>query len=168
MSRLGLRTASCRLRLHRALLLGLLLWTASPLHSEEAAPAAPDPALEARVMRLADELRCLVCQNQTIADSQAGLAIDLRNQIREKMQQGSSDEQIRDYMVARYGDFVLYRPPLKATTWLLWFGPLGLAGVGVLVLFTVLRRRKALPQPSISPAQRKQAAALLLDQGEGQ
>ena len=75
-------------------------------------------------MTLAAELRCLVCQNQTLADSNAPLAEDLRNQVREKMRRGASDSEIVDYMVARYGDFVLYRPPLKLTTLLLWFGPL--------------------------------------------
>src|SRR5207245_11469173 len=93
-------------------------------HAKEAAPAAADPALEQRVMTLAAELRCLVCQNQTLADSNAPLAEDLRNQVREKMRQGASDSEIVDYMVARYGDFVLYRPPVKATTLMLWFGPL--------------------------------------------
>lgn len=126
-----------------ALLCALLLATGltTGLAAKEAVPASADPALEARVMRLAAELRCLVCQNQTIADSNAGLAIDLRNQVREQLQKGRSEAEIRDYMTARYGDFVLYKPPLKPTTTLLWFGPVVLlvGGVGALVL--ILRRR---------------------------
>ena len=97
-----------------ALLFGLVL--AGSVLAKEAPPAAPDPALEKRVMALAEELRCLVCQNQTIADSHAELAIDLKDQIREKLKAGMSEEQILQFMVARYGDFVLYKPPVKATT----------------------------------------------------
>ncbi len=122
----------------------LLAATASWAVAKEAAPATADPALEQRVMTLAAELRCLVCQNQTLADSNAPLAEDLRNQVREKMRRGASDSEIVDYMVARYGDFVLYRPPLKLTTALLWFGPLLLLAAGFVVLLRrVLRRRPA-------------------------
>jgi cytochrome c-type biogenesis protein CcmH len=118
---------------------------------KEAAPAAADPALEARVMKIAAELRCLVCQNQTIADSHAELAIDLRNQVREMLQKGQSQAQILDYMTARYGDFVLYRPPVKDTTALLWFGP-GVLLVGALAVFiTVLRRRSRLSADRFEP-----------------
>jgi cytochrome c-type biogenesis protein CcmH len=127
------------------LLLGaslLFLLAAIPLvHAKEAVPTAEDPVLEARMMRIAAELRCLVCQNQTIADSHAGLAIDLRNQVREMLARGQDDKQIIDYMTARYGDFVLYRPPLKNTTALLWFGPAALLVGGLITLFFVLRRR---------------------------
>jgi len=110
----------------------------------EAAPAADNPALEKRTMDLAEKLRCLVCQNQTIADSQSGLATDLRQQVRELLQRGNSERQIIDYMTARYGDFVLYRPPLKSSTMLLWFGPAVLLIAGVLTLIVVLRRRSKL------------------------
>jgi cytochrome c-type biogenesis protein CcmH len=113
--------------------------------AKEAAPAAEDPALEARMVKIAAELRCLVCQNQTIADSSAGLAIDLRNQVREMLQSGKSDREIIDYMTARYGDFVLYRPPVKATTAILWFGPALLLAGGVVILIVVLRRRSKMP-----------------------
>src|SRR5262245_7607470 len=112
-----------------------------------AAFAADDPALEKRVAALAHELRCLVCQNQTLADSNAPLAVDLRNQIREQLKKGASEQEITDFMVQRYGDFVLYRPPLKASTVLLWTGPFLLLAVGVLVLLRRVRssRRDAPP-----------------------
>src|SRR5690242_11171369 len=92
--------------------------------AKEAASAADDPAIEQRMSAIASELRCLVCQNQTILESNAPLAVDLRNDIREQLKQGRSASEIRNFMVARYGDFVLYRPPLKAITLLLWLGPL--------------------------------------------
>ena len=109
--------------------------------AKEAAPAAADPVLEARMQAITLELRCLVCQNQTIADSHADLAVDLRNQVREMLRQGKTDREIIDYMTARYGDFVLYRPPVKGTTMLLWFGPAVLLVGGVAILWLVLRRR---------------------------
>jgi cytochrome c-type biogenesis protein CcmH len=104
--------------------------------------AHPDAKVEQRLKALAEELRCLVCQNQTIADSNAALALDLRNQIRTQIAEGRSDEQIRDYMVERYGDFVLYRPPFKASTLALWLGPFLLLAVGAIVLVVVVRRRR--------------------------
>jgi len=116
-----------------------------------ALPASPDPALEARVMKLSAELRCLVCQNQTIADSNAGLAVDLRNQVREMLKRGDTPEQITDYMTARYGDFVLYRPPVKSTTAVLWYGPAALLLVAVGVLLLIVRRRSKLPPERFEP-----------------
>jgi len=139
----------------------LLAATASWAFAKEAVPAAADPALEQRVMTLASELRCLVCQNQTLADSNAPLAEDLRNQVREKMRQGTSDSEIVDYMVARYGDFVLYRPPLKLTTLLLWFGPLLLLAGGFLVLVRRVLRRRPAQDLEITASERKRAAELL-------
>jgi cytochrome c-type biogenesis protein CcmH len=133
----------------------------------EATPAAADPALEERMMALATELRCLVCQNQTLADSHAPLAIDLRNQIREQMRQGASESDIVKYMVARYGDFVLYRPPLKATTILLWAGPLLLLMGGLAALFLRLARRRAEPRAEFSAEQHARAAALLESDRDG-
>jgi cytochrome c-type biogenesis protein CcmH len=121
--------------------------------------AADDAALEKRVTSLADELRCLVCQNQTLADSNAPLAVDLRNQIREQLKAGASERDVIDFMVARYGDFVLYRPPFKASTVLLWFGPFLLLLVGVFILLRRLRRRA--PEPQLSEADRARAAKLL-------
>jgi cytochrome c-type biogenesis protein CcmH len=123
------------------IILIMLALGTSLLQAKEAAPASEDPVLEARMVKIAAELRCLVCQNQTIADSHAGLAVDLRNQVREMLRRGETDRQIIDYMTARYGDFVLYRPPLKNTTALLWFGPGVLLVGGLVTLFFVLRRR---------------------------
>jgi cytochrome c-type biogenesis protein CcmH len=126
------------------------------------AAAPSDPALDKRVAALTQDLRCLVCQNQTIADSQAPLAIDLKNQVIEKIKQGSSDQEIVDYMVARYGDFVLYRPPLKATTLALWFGPAALLILALFVLFRNLARRRKEPSDvPLSEAERERAEALL-------
>jgi cytochrome c-type biogenesis protein CcmH len=127
--------------------------------ANEAQPAAANPALEKRVMALAEELRCLVCQNQTIADSHAELAIDLKNQVREKLAKGMSDKDVVDYMVQRYGDFVLYRPPVKTTTWLLWFGPFLLLIGGIVFLGLKLSRRK---QPEALPESEMQRGAELL------
>ncbi len=111
-------------------------------------------------MALSAELRCLVCQNQSIADSNADLAVDLRRQIREQLGSGRSEGEVRDYMVQRYGDFVLYRPPLKASTLLLWGGPLLLLALGVVLLVRRIRSagRQATP---LSDGERARAASLL-------
>lgn len=122
--------------------------------------AAEDPALDKRVAGLAHELRCLVCQNQTLADSNAPLAVDLRNQIREQLKGGASERDVIDFMVARYGDFVLYRPPFKASTLALWIGPFLLLALGALLLVRRLVRRRA-PEPQLSEAERARAAKLL-------
>jgi cytochrome c-type biogenesis protein CcmH len=142
-----------------ALLLAALL--AAPLAAKEAAPAAADPVLEKRVMALAEELRCLVCQNQTLAESNAPLAEDLRNQLRQRMREGKSDREVVDFLVERYGDFVLYRPPLKATTVLLWFGPLLLLAAGFAVLLRRVQRRRSAVESGVNEADRKRAAELL-------
>ena len=147
----------------RTIFLILMLLFPPPMVAGEAAPAAKgDPAIEARAYALESELRCLVCQNQTLADSNAPLAVDLRNQIREKMKQGASDRDILDFMVERYGDFVLYRPPVNAATLLLWLGPLLLIVTGLLVLYVRIARRPAQEQP-LSDAEREQAAKLLAE-----
>jgi cytochrome c-type biogenesis protein CcmH len=122
--------------------------------------AKPDPVVEARLKALGEELRCLVCQNQTIADSSAPLALDLRNQIRTQIAQGRSDTQIRDYMVERYGDFVLYRPPFKATTALLWIGPFALVLLGAGIFLVLVRRRRAGGQPPAVEVTRDRRAEL--------
>jgi len=127
-------------------LMALCTWLAAlcllgPAFANDAAPMADDPALEARMTHIASELRCLVCQNQTIADSNADLAQDLRRQVREMLRKGDDDAKIIQYMTDRYGDFVLYRPPVKATTLLLWFGPAAMLLLGFGALAIVLRRR---------------------------
>jgi cytochrome c-type biogenesis protein CcmH len=111
------------------------------------------------VTNLAHELRCLVCQNQTLADSNAPLAVDLRHQIREQLKAGKTERDVADFMVARYGDFVLYRPPFKASTAALWLGPFALLALGVWLLFRRLRRRT--PQPPLTAAEHSRAAKLL-------
>jgi len=122
--------------------------------------SADDAALDKRVMDLAAELRCLVCQNQSIAESNAGLAVDLRNQIREQLARGASEREVVDFMVARYGDFVLYRPPLKASTFFLWFGPFLLLIAGMYVLIRRIRRQRTM-NGQLSEADRLRAEQLL-------
>jgi cytochrome c-type biogenesis protein CcmH len=116
--------------------------------------------LDKRTAALADELRCLVCQNQTIADSNAPLAVDLRSQIREQLAKGASEREVREFMVARYGDFVLYNPPLNASTVALWAGPFVLLALGFFILLRRLAARRT-PQPALSEAERARAAKLL-------
>lgn len=149
-------------RLLLAWLIAALLMGAAPVGAREATPMASDPALEARVMAIAEELRCLVCQNETIAASHADLAVDLRGQIRVKLAQGQTSQQILDFMVERYGDFVLYRPPLKPLTLLLWLGPfvLLLLAAGVLAL-NVRRLRRSATGEALSAAERQRAQQLL-------
>jgi len=128
----------------------------------EAPPAAADPVLEKRLTNLASELRCLVCQNQSLADSNADLAVDLRNEVREQIRAGKSDAEIRAWMTERYGDFVLYRPPVKPTTLLLWVGPFVLLVVAVAGLVLYLRRRRLqLVQEPLSDEQHARAQSLL-------
>ncbi|MCF8176656.1 MAG: cytochrome c-type biogenesis protein CcmH [Burkholderiaceae bacterium] len=130
--------------------------------ANEAAPLAADVVVEKRLIEISEELRCLVCQNETIAASQADLAQDLRREIRTLIGEGKSDKEILDFMVVRYGDFVLYRPPVKPTTWLLWGGPFLLLAAGVFALIRFLRRRaKEAAAPALSEEERRRAAALL-------
>lgn len=142
------------------LLLGVAAW------AKVAAPAAADPLLEQHVMAIAGELRCLVCQNQTVAESDADLAKDLRDQVREKLKAGQSDREIIDYMIARYGDFVLWRPPFKSTTLLLWLGPGLLLVIGLVVLFQRLSRARDAAETQLSATDRARAARLLEWRGE--
>jgi cytochrome c-type biogenesis protein CcmH len=121
---------------------------------------AQDQDIEKRVNQLAVELRCLVCQNQTLADSNAPLAVDLRKEIREQLKAGKSEQDVVDFMVARYGDFVLYRPPFKATTVALWAGPFAILVLGAWLLVRRIRRRPA-AEPELSEAERARAAKLL-------
>jgi len=147
----------------RAWLLAVALALPALAWAQAAEVAKPDPLIEARLKGLAEELRCLVCQNQTIADSSAPLALDLRNQIRTQVAAGRSDDEIRAYMVDRYGDFVLYRPPFKATTVVLWLGPLLLIVIGGVVFFAVVRRRRD-PVDAPSGGQPRAEIEALLDE----
>lgn len=149
----------------RALILALVLLSTAVFRvdANEAAALAVDPVAEKRLQELSTELRCLVCQNQTIADSNAELAQDLRREIRGMIKEGKSNPEIIDFMVVRYGDFVLYRPPLKGITLLLWGGPLVLLLLGIFALQRYLRqraRRLAADQP-LSAAEASRADALL-------
>lgn len=152
------------------LLFALLLAFALPAAADEPAPAlkqaqpnADDPEIEARLIRLAEDLRCLVCQNESLAGSHAELAEDLRREIREQMKAGKNDKEVVAYLTERYGDFVLYRPPFKPVTYLLWLGPLLFLGIGLTIWFMTLKKRRALKE---TPVDEKQlaAAAQLLDE----
>jgi cytochrome c-type biogenesis protein CcmH len=147
----------------RALVAAWLLAFAGVAWGQAAEVTNANPETERRLKHLAEELRCLVCQNQTIADSNAALAVDLRNQIRGQIAAGRDDTQIRDYMVARYGDFVLYRPPFKATTALLWLGPVLLLAFGAVIYLITIRRRKALPDAPAPSAKRRAELEKLLE-----
>jgi len=150
----------------KTLVAALMVCVAQLAHGQASELARPDAATESRLKGLAEELRCLVCQNQTIADSSAPLAHDLRNQIREQIASGRSDADIRDYMVERYGDFVLYRPPLRPTTVLLWVGPFALLLVGAGVFGYAVRRRRVATQDALSP-ERRVALEALLEESDG-
>ena len=121
-----------------------------------------DPVIEQRLAKLSHELRCLQCQNQTLADSPAGLATDLRNEIREQMKAGKSDEEIKAFLTQRYGDFILYKPRVTFTTYLLWFGPFVLLLGGLYVLFLYIkRRREMIPEQPLSADERRRVEELL-------
>ncbi|MDO8311436.1 MAG: cytochrome c-type biogenesis protein CcmH [Sideroxyarcus sp.] len=145
----------------------ILLFCSLPTFScaGEAKDMAADPVLEKRMIGLAEKLRCLVCQNETLASSHAELAEDLRREVREQMQKGMNDQEIIDYLVSRYGDFVLYDPPMKPYTVLLWFGPFALLliGTGILV-FQLRKRRKTVPESALTPEAQQRAAALLKEE----
>jgi cytochrome c-type biogenesis protein CcmH len=142
----------------------LLLLSVFPLalHANEAKPLAEDEVVEQRLIKIAQDLRCLVCQNESLAGSRADLAEDLRQEIREQIRQGKTDQEVVDYMVSRYGDFVRYRPPVKPTTWLLWFGPFLLLAASVGTLVIVLRRRNRVNAEAPLTREQKQLAEALL------
>lgn len=144
----------------RALALVLALVFASAT-AKEAAPLAEDPVVEQRLIAIAEEMRCLVCQNESLAGSRADLAMDLRRELRELIRQGRSDADIKEFMVSRYGDFVLYRPPVKPTTWILWAGPFALMAGALAGLLVFLRRRPQGEAPELSVEEKKQAQALI-------
>jgi cytochrome c-type biogenesis protein CcmH len=115
----------------------LMVW------AKDAVPLADDPLIERRLINISEEMRCLVCQNESLAGSRSDLANDLRREIRTLIKEGKSDDQIRNFMVERYGDFVLYRPPVKPITWILWIGPFVILMMGIAGLFIYLRRRNS-------------------------
>lgn len=147
-------------------LCALTMW-AGPAVAKEAVPLAEDPVVEQRLIAISEELRCLVCQNESLAGSRADLAMDLRREVRDLIKQGKSDAEIKSFLVDRYGDFILYRPPLKPSTWLLWVGPFGLAILGVFLLMHYLRRRNQdIPSEVVLTDEERKRAEALLQEGE--
>lgn len=148
-------------------LLLLFFCCLTPAYAGVAKDIAEDPVLEKRMIGLAENLRCLVCQNESLASSHADLAEDLRREVREQMKKGMSDQQIIDYLVARYGDFVLYDPPMKKSTLILWFGPFALllAGAGMLV-YQLRKRKSQIPETELSAEDAQRAAELLSETQE--
>jgi cytochrome c-type biogenesis protein CcmH len=130
--------------------------------AKDAVPLAEDPVMEQRLISISEEMRCLVCQNESLAGSRSDLANDLRREIRTLIQEGKSDDQIRTFMVERYGDFVLYRPPVKPITWLLWIGPFVILAIGIAGLLMYLRRRnQSMPNTILTEADNQKIDALL-------
>ena len=140
----------------------LLMFACHGLMASEAAPLAEDPVVEQRLIGISEEMRCLVCQNESLAGSRSDLANDLRAQIRTMIKAGKTDAEIRQYMVDRYGDFVLYRPPVKPTTWLLWLGPFTILLIGIFGLFLYLRKRNtSIDSKTLSDDENRRLDALL-------
>ena len=132
--------------------------------AKDAVPLADDPAIEQRLIVISEEMRCLVCQNESLAGSRSDLANDLRREIRNLIREGKTDDQIRSFMVERYGDFVLYRPPVKPITWFLWMGPFVILLAGIIGLMVYLRRRnQSVPSTKLSEADNRRIDALLQD-----
>jgi cytochrome c-type biogenesis protein CcmH len=150
----------------RIVVLLAMLTVAGALGAKEAVPLGDDPKVEARLITIAEELRCLVCQNESLIASRADLAMDLKRQVREQIKAGKSDAEIRDYMVARYGDFVLYRPPVKGSTLALWLGPFALLIAGFCAIWIFVRRRRAAPEPALSGEQEARADELLANRAD--
>ncbi len=147
----------------------IMVWAlvlAVPAWAGEAQPVGEDPKIEQRLNVLAEDLRCLVCQNESLAGSHAELAEDLRREIRDQMKQGKDDKQVVEYLVARYGDFVLYNPPFKPLTLVLWLGPLFFLLLGGFVWWTVLKRRRAQPDDMVNTQTRAEAARILEGKSE--
>ena len=140
----------------------LVLQCSFAVHANEATPLAEDPVVEQRLVLIAEELRCLVCQNESLAGSRADLANDLRREVRTLIKSGKSDAEIKEFLVNRYGDFVLYRPPVKPVTWLLWFGPLLLLLGAIWMLVRIIRsNQNKKDTPVMDAEQRAKAQALL-------
>jgi cytochrome c-type biogenesis protein CcmH len=151
----------------RILLISLLILSLGSSFAKEATPLAEDPVTEQRLISISEEMRCLVCQNESLAGSRSDLANDLRREIRTLIKEGKSDDQIRNFMVERYGDFVLYRPPVKPITWLLWIGPFIILLMGIAGLLTYLRRRNnAVITIALSEDDNRRIDALLNNKNE--
>jgi cytochrome c-type biogenesis protein CcmH len=148
------------------LALFLALQCALTSYAGDATPLAEDPVVEQRLVTIAEELRCLVCQNESLAGSRADLANDLRREVRTLIRSGKSDAEIKEFLVSRYGDFVLYRPPVKPTTWLLWFGPLALLFTAIWVLIKIIRRSQNQTDAPVLDAQQRAKAQALLQETE--
>lgn len=142
--------------------IALALTLGAPAQANEAASVGEDPAIEARMNVLAEDLRCLVCQNESLAGSHAELAEDLRREIRDQMKQGKNDDEVVKYLTDRYGDFVLYRPPFRSYTLLLWLGPLLFLSVGAGAWYFALKRRRSMQATEAVSAEALQKAADLL------
>jgi cytochrome c-type biogenesis protein CcmH len=147
----------------RHLIFAILLTLGMPALAGEAAPNAEDPVIEQRMIKLSENLRCLVCQNESLAGSHAELAEDLRREIRAQMKAGKSDREVLDYLTARYGDYVLYQPPFKPVTYLLWLGPLLFLLIGGGVWYAALKKRRALKETPLDEKQLAAAEQLLND-----
>ena len=141
----------------------ILMAFGGTVQAKEAVLLAEDPLVEKRLVHISEELRCLVCQNESLASSRAELANDLREEVRKLIRQDKSDTQIKDYLVARYGDFVLYKPEVKPLTWVLWFGPFLLLALGVIGMALYLRQRQSAQtvQTSLSDEDRRKVQTLL-------
>ncbi len=145
----------------------LLLLACGISYAKDAPPLAEDPAVEKRMIAISEDMRCLVCQNESLAGSRADLAQDLRRELRGLIKEGKSDEEIKQFMVSRYGDFVLYRPRMQPTTWLLWTGPFILLIAGVIALIAYLRKRSRVVQDApLTSADAQRAEALLKEGGQ--
>ncbi len=148
--------------MRRIFLIAVCIFSLGSAFSKDAAPLADDPVTEQRLISISEEMRCLVCQNESLAGSRSDLANDLRREIRILIKEGKSDDQIRSFMVERYGDFVLYRPPVKPVTWLLWIGPFVILGLGIVGLLMYLRRRNSsVPTIALTDADNQKIDAML-------
>jgi cytochrome c-type biogenesis protein CcmH len=148
--------------MRRFFLIAVCIFSLGNAFAKDAAPLADDPVTEQRLISISEEMRCLVCQNESLAGSRSDLANDLRREIRILIKEGKSDNQIRSFMVERYGDFVLYRPPVKPVTWLLWIGPFVILGLGIIGLLMYLRRRNSsVPNVTLTDADNQKIDALL-------
>lgn len=142
--------------------LALVLLVCGAASAKEATLLADDPVVEQRLIAISEEMRCLVCQNESLAGSRADLAMDLRRELRGLIKQGKTDDEIKEFMVSRYGDFVLYRPPVKPMTWVLWAGPFGLMVAGIIALFLYVRRRNSeIGTDGLTEEESKRVEALL-------